>query len=479
MMPFLSPAGHRKRRANDRRPCRSALLLSLVAALAACAGPELIPLGRLYQSSAQNKLRNPVVLIPGITGSRLVESGSRRVVWGAFTGHSVDPETAEGLRDLALPVWQWQPGWPQQRLAELQDDIEASGPLDKVEVEIMGVPLSVNVYLAILNTLGLGGFRQSPPGLGIDVLDYGKEHYTCFTFFYDWRRDNVANAVAFGEFLEKAAAFVEKQDRRFGIERGRVRFDVVAHSMGGLIARYYLRFGARDVLSEDDPPVTWAGADRIARLVLIGTPNLGSLEALRTLLEGKQYSVLLPRFQPALMATFPSLYQLLPRARHRPLIDASGDGRRLDPYSPELWLNNAWGAFSEEQAPYRRQLLQGAGEESLRAFVTAALERARRFVAALDKEPGTECPADVFLFASRSIPTPNQARVYEKGGRLEVDFSDGSLSKPGDGTVTFASAVGDERTPEHWGPWLETNLPFKAVYLFDGDHLGMTRSRSF
>ena len=69
--------------------------------------------------------------------------------------------------------------------------------------------------------------------------------------------------------------------------------------MGGLIARYYLMYGGADVLDETAAQVTWAGAANVNKLILVGVPNEGTMEALRALVEGYPVadSGLLPLFQ--------------------------------------------------------------------------------------------------------------------------------------------------------------------------------------
>ena len=59
-----------------------------------------------YDRSAQYHRpdRNPIIVIPGILGSRLVDQATGLKVWGAFSGVSVDPETPEGAQLLSLPI---------------------------------------------------------------------------------------------------------------------------------------------------------------------------------------------------------------------------------------------------------------------------------------------------------------------------------------------------------------------------------------
>ena len=41
--------------------------------------------------------------------------------------------------------------------------------------------------------------------------------------------------------------------------RPTLKVDIVAHSAGGLVARYFVRFGAVDTLHEVEPTITFAG----------------------------------------------------------------------------------------------------------------------------------------------------------------------------------------------------------------------------
>ena len=126
--------------------------------------------------------RNPIILIPGVIGSRLVDGESGRVVWGAFSGDFADPDKDEGFRLIAHPVRQG------RDLAELQDSVYASGVLDRLQIVFIGLPVELSAYVQILRTLGVGGYRDQELGES-GSIDYGDNHFTCFQFDYDWRRD--------------------------------------------------------------------------------------------------------------------------------------------------------------------------------------------------------------------------------------------------------------------------------------------------
>ena len=64
-----------------------------------------------------------------------------------------------------------------------------------------------------------------------------------YIFPYDWRQDNVVIA-------RKLDALIEQLRRDYGDPQ--LKVDLVAHSMGGLIARYYLQYGTTDVLDGNE-----------------------------------------------------------------------------------------------------------------------------------------------------------------------------------------------------------------------------------
>jgi len=117
------------------------------------------------------------------------------------------------------------------------DGIEPKGALESITVDVLGLPVSLDAYAAILATLGVGGYRDESLGLAGSV-DYGDDHFTCFQFDYDWRRDNVESAARLGRFIEAKKAYVSAEmAKRYGVKNAEVKFDIVAHSMGGLVAR--------------------------------------------------------------------------------------------------------------------------------------------------------------------------------------------------------------------------------------------------
>jgi len=455
---------------------RSICLIAILLGLGGCqTKPSAPDLGGLYNEAASHhdERRNPVIVIPGILGSKLKDGESGRVAWGAFSGTYISPETPEGARLAAVPM---QKGTP---LKELNDGIVSDGALDRVKLNVLGLPLQLNAYANILCTLGVGGYRDSQLG-DAGAIDYGDGHYTCFQFDYDWRRDNVENARRLHEFMIEKRAYVREEIRkRYGVQREDVKFDIVAHSMGGLIARYYLQYGDAD-LPEDGsiPAVTWRGRELVDKVVLVGTPSAGSVQALLQLVNGFQPAPILPKYEPAVLGTMPSIYQLLPRTRHRAAIQ-SDTRASLDVYDINVWEEMNWGLLSPGQDHVLRELLPEVTDAEERRSIAhdhlvKCLARAQQFTEAMDQPVDYPEGLQLYLVAGDAAETAAVVAVDPGTHRLSV------ISKSfGDGTVLRSSALMDERTGGDWSPHLRSPIRWThATFLFT-DHLGMTKDAAF
>ncbi len=452
--------------------------LAATLALSSCTAAlrQVRDLSGLYDRAAQadDATRNPVIVIPGVLGSKLRDAATGRLAWGAFARGYANPSTADGARLVALPMREGAP------LEELLDEVEPEGVLDRVRVSLLGLPFEQQAYLYILGTLGVGGYRDQTLGEA-GAVRYGSDHFTCFQFDYDWRRDNAENARRLHRFLQEKKAYVAAEvERRYGIVGRPVKFDVVAHSMGGLLLRYYLRYGA-EPLPEDGsmPALTWAGAADVENAVIVATPNAGSVHAFEDLVEGVRFSFVLPAYPAAVLGTMPSLYELLPRTRHRPVVSASDpDGEPIDLFDAGEWERRGWGLADPEQDGVLRALLPEASDRGERRRIAVdhlrkSLARARQFHAALDGPAVPPPGLALHLFAGDVEPTAAVVEV-DAEGRPRVR-SEG----PGDGTVLRSSAVLDERIGGRWQPGLVTPIAWSTVTFVVGDHLALTRDSSF
>lgn len=443
--------------------------------LPAC-GPVYHPpnLGNLYNELAQHEdpHRNPIIVIPGMLGSKLIDQDSGETIWGAFGLGQVNPNTPKGARLVALPMA------PGQSLRELHDHVESAGALDRVIFNFLGFPLELNAYYNILQSLGVGGYRDQEQGEA-GAIDYGNRHFTCFQYDYDWRRDIVESAKNLDRFIQEKTRYVQEEtEKRFGIKLEKVKFDIVAHSMGGLVARYYLRYGAAD-LPEDGslPELTWAGTRHVDHLVLIGTPNAGSLGSLRNLIYGVSPETLFPHYSAAVLSTMPAMYQILPRGRHLPLVRANGQPVN-DLFDPELWKSQQWGLADPEQDEFLEMLLPDIDRPEQRRKIALdhqakALRRARQFTSAMDVPAKPPDSLKVLLIAGDSEKTIKTAQIDPEGGIKIIKTG------PGDGTVLRSSALMDERMVDNFNRRLVSPIHWDQVFFVFSDHLGITKDPSF
>jgi hypothetical protein len=99
-----------------------------------------------------------------------------------------------------------------------------------------------------------------------------------------------------------------------------------------------------------------------------------------------------------------------------------------------------------------------------------ALERARRFQAGRDRPAAVPPGVELFLVAGDGQPTPSVVSVDSATGAVSV------LGRAdGDGTVTRASALMDERQGADRQPYVRSPIPFRHVMFLPAEHLGITQ----
>ncbi|NWG20928.1 MAG: lecithin--cholesterol acyltransferase [Chloroflexi bacterium] len=230
--------------------------------------------------TAIQPLRHLIIFLPGIMGSELRKDG--KPVW-ALSGVPVWQYIAAlrlalggSLNALALHDDDWQKD-------DLGDGIVASNVLN----DLHGVP-------AIVQSAGYSEILKAIPRAFIGVVQgdiaHPQAHQNFFPFPYDWRRDNRATA-------RKLQQFIERQLPRWRESSGASDAQVIliGHSMGGLVARYYME--------------ALGGWTHTIGLITIGTPHRGALNAVDALGNGvKKLGI----DMTAVARSLTSLYQLLP-----------------------------------------------------------------------------------------------------------------------------------------------------------------------
>jgi pimeloyl-ACP methyl ester carboxylesterase len=247
-----------------------------------------------------------------------------------------------------------------------------------------------------------------------------------------------------------------------------LRVDLVAHSMGGLVTRYYLRYGRVDVLDDNEFPVNHHGVSRVRKVILLGTPNLGSVSTIQEFLQG--FKVGFARVPTETMATLPSVYQLFPHPIRTWLVLPDGRELERDLFDTKIWRDFEWSIFDPE---VRQRILkrfkdpaEGAAYLALlERYFEKHIERARRFVWSLSV-PMESSPVRYIVFGGDCELTPARVLVEEDNGdsvlrllpravKNRVDGVDYTklMLEPGDGRVTkhslFAREALDPSVPRH------------------------------
>jgi pimeloyl-ACP methyl ester carboxylesterase len=382
-----------------------------------------------------------VIVIPGILGTELINSKTGETVW----------PSAFRTEQEGLPI--------SPDLAANRDDLVPGKVLETMR--LARVLPEIYVYRDLLEAMRrYAGYRDG------DWENPGANGYqdTFYLFPYDWRKDNVANARELVRRVERLKSKLQRPD---------LKFNIVAHSMGGLLARYASMYGDAD-LPEGEGPIqpTWAGAAHISKIVMIGVPNEGSTDAFASLLEGYSVTEGLRRRVPLLnkltaedIVTAPSVFQLLPHRDAVRFLDENLKAIEIDLYNVEVWKRYGWSVIYSSP-DFRRRHVQSAGTngegDELDAYLAATLRRARRFHQALDSVENTNSPVVLLAIGGDCEETLNspvilrdekrnrwvtltRPREYRtsSGQKISRKQATQAMYTPGDGRVTRSSLLGE------------------------------------
>jgi hypothetical protein len=379
---------------------------------------------QLYPAHSATLERHPLILIPGLLGSRLARAEDGVELWPGGTRKLL----TSSYEDLALRI-------DPETLEPLDDGLVPSG--------IFEGAAGKDFYRRLMQELRqAGGYRLARPGRPVV-----QQRARLYLFTYDWRQDNVKTVAKLDELIEQIR-------RDYGDPT--LRVDIVAHSMGGLIARYYERYGTADVLEGNSFRVTGLGLPKLRRMVLLGTPNQGTVTAVHKFLNG--YRVGFSGLPTEGVATMPSTYQLFPH----PLVDwvVNMEGERLDfdIFDVEFWRRYEWSIFDHRiQRRMNRHRDVWPPQDVFERWFEKRLERGRRFAWSLMVPAGEVPLIRPLLLGSDCVPTPRRLVFENVGGesvarlrpeqilnpRPGIDYET-LMFAPGDGSVTLSSLLSQQ-----------------------------------
>jgi hypothetical protein len=416
--------------------------------------------------------RNPVIVIHGFLGSKLIGAETGNHVWGDFKEVDLIRGYSNNLlKELAHPLEYQKP------LSKLKDNLISIDMLTKYSIRVLGVNIERDAYHKMITILQSAGYiDESEP------MPEGKKFNSLFKFFYDWRRDISENAARLHDFVKSKRKYLQgKYKEIYGVDNFDVQFDIVAHSKGGLITRYFLRYG-NQMLPDDYslPKLTWEGKKYIDKAILVATPNGGYLDALIELVNGLKVINYGPLLPPAIIGTFPSYYQMMPMPETNCFSYKHRKNKYIDIYDYKTWIKLKWGLANPDQLKYLDLLMPGIDSKSKKRDIAIdhlekCLKRAEQFYKAMSVyDTDDDNMLSSYLFLGNAVPTSRRAEVDRRTGSIEI-----TEMEAGDGKVLVSSALMDSREVDGWEPFLCSPIKRLTVIQIEAAHMGITESSSF
>ncbi len=358
------------------------------------------------QPNLDRNVESAVIVIPGYYGTRLTNETKGDLIFISLR------QVLLGSQPLTLPI----PGLKLEGALNLAP----SSILDEVTV----IPLlySINVYRSLLDQLH----------------PFNNKSRQVIPFAYDWRKD-----------LMEAVRDLDTLIHRLKDE-GKTDISIVAHSMGGLIASYYLRYGTQTI---DTASESWEGAESLKRVVLAGVPFLGVMRSLRNMNFGVTVGLNSSLLSAEAYSSFPSSYYTLPIFESDELLTLEGAPLRGMIRNAAQWRQAEWGLLNTSRA-ISKDIFQRRD-----TYTSLWLRRSERFLRLLQAPPITTSstknqPSLLYIYG-KGTPTLSKgvwlgdqtkgreslvfrdfdSEEYQKADHATSHYSDG------DGTVPIASAT--------------------------------------
>jgi pimeloyl-ACP methyl ester carboxylesterase len=224
---------------------------------------------------------------------------------------------------------------------------------------------------------------------------------TCYAdlFDYDWRQSNFDTAKKFKKFIDE-----RRNDGRLP-----GKFDIIAHSMGGIVTRIYL----------DENPT-----NAVNKVIYFGTPFLGSGNTLGTLSEGwGSFSNWLAGGMDKIREvtiSLPGFMELLPRYDRCCYIRmANGSRKEIDVFDADQWSAMNWLPDSVKNNParfavFKKSLERSKGLNTLLRSIPPNVSEVRF--------AGDAHPTNVYFAVKEGATSPSADRWY-----FSKDLGDGTV----------------------------------------------------
>lgn len=383
--------------------------------------------------------RTKVIFIPGYYGSKIAESVDHR---GSAKG-----EVFLTLSNLLF-------GSKRMKLKPSLDakpDLVSAGILESVSV----IPwiYSIDAYGDTVDRI-----QKEAGKFGVDS---SKDFYI---FDYDWRLDPISILKRFDEKLSEWQLNSEDHD-----------IHIVAHSMGGWLMSYWLRYGSQD---PNDAIENWAGLKSVGRVMLVAAPFRGTLSVFRNSFWGAPGIPNDSFLGSRVISSFPSTYYLTPNDAE---FFVNDERLRLNLKNSADWVENKWGALQDEE-------MDEEENASAAAFVVHHVQQSAAFQAKIhaplrDETKQSLLASDrrIQIYIGEGFPT-NEIGLELSSAPKRFAFTEKQIRKStnsrtaietnvdGDETVSTSSAQAPAYIVDLGGESFTRPAAHLAI-LRDGDHI--------
>ncbi len=228
----------------------------------------------------------PLIFIPGVAGSTLVDRNNNKELWMGSLGGSdrSNLSLTAGLNVIAT------------------DALRTVFDGTVIEEPIYGPILEFLVQEGRYREYQVSGLPERRTTAGCDFAQ-ATEAPNLFVFAYDWRLDNGSNAARLRDYIGCVQMFYPD-----------TKVDILAHSMGSLVARRY-------ILDNYDAVDKNLG-HQVNQLITVGAPWLGAPKSIHILETGEFYPIIASGedLRDAI-ATMPGPHQLVPSQGYEQVAD--------------------------------------------------------------------------------------------------------------------------------------------------------------
>lgn len=334
-------------------------------------------------------MKKVVLFVPGYFGSTLVERQSKALRWvrvSDFFSNKWDLAMTESYSDL-----------PQK------NDLMEGDLLFKVSV--------------IPKVLEIESYEKTIKHLQKFCVQTNRVlHWVT----YDWRDDFHASVLKIADKIESLSA------EGYSVE-------VVAHSMGGYLMSYYLRYGRQDFPTAVE---NWEGSQHITKLAIVASPLRGVFSLFKHMREGSNVLRNKKLMGSLDYTTFKSTYFFLPHSGHQLAQVMNGKSRDYFPMNlmnVDNFKKYSWG-------PYEPKHLAevSVNEEKFQSII----ERAKKFHQLMEAPTSVSPQKKIPLLVFRGIGRPTYFYPTFKKNELCHEYSYHKNQRvDGDGIVADFSSV--------------------------------------